>query len=162
MPRATSPPLAMAKGLITFSSTMITINVLIRIDYPAFDSAAPIITSPLLPTPPPITVLNILPSHSTQLYFLGDDIQMQDLSHERHLTNHPFNQPSPLLMFTNDSDYMSPHFSLPTTTDLFFSPSILVVQDETTTPILTILGAPDLVSFKLSVSSQTVFISTHI
>ena len=40
------------------------------------------------------------------------------------------NQPSSLLMFTNDSDYISPHFSFPTTTDLFFSPSILVVQDE--------------------------------
>ena len=34
------------------------------------------------------------------------------------------------LRFTNDSDYMSPHFSLPTTTDILFSPSILVVQDE--------------------------------
>ena len=39
------------------------------------------------------------------------------------------NQPSSLLMFTNDSDYISPHFSFPTT-DLFFSPSTLVVQDE--------------------------------
>jgi hypothetical protein len=81
-----------------------------QLDYPTFDSAAPI-TSP--------------PSHNgsyyspysqhSELSFSGDDIQLQDLpnpmnEYEPYNYDAP-NQPASLLMFTNDSDYMSPHFS---------------------------------------------------
>ena len=51
-----------------------------------------------------------------------------------------------LLMFTNESDYMSPHFS-PNNRSTF-PPSIIapiqnaMVQMKTITPILTMLGAP--------------------
>ena len=72
----------------------------------------------------------------------------------------------PTILFVDD--HKLPTF-LPATKDLLFLPLILLphpetleVQMKTITPILTILGAPDLVSFKLSVSSETVFISTHI
>ena len=96
-------------------------------------------TSPLLPTPPPTTVLTILPIHSTQLYiFLGDDIQLQDFL-------------SPM------SEYESLDYDSQTilTTCLLTSLSqqqqiysfplrSLWYRMKKTTLILTILGAPDL------------------
>ena len=54
------------------------------------------------------------PQHS-ELSFSGDDIQLQDfpnsMSEYEPLDYDAPNQPASLLMFTNDSDYMSPHFS---------------------------------------------------
>ena len=85
-------------------------------DYPAFDSAAPIITSPPLPHTSSYNGSYYSPySQHSELSFSGDDIQLQDFPNPMNeyepLDYDAPNQPSSLLMFTNDSDYMSPHFS---------------------------------------------------
>ena len=83
-------------------------------DYPAFDSAAPI-TSPPLHTSSYNGSLYSPYSQNSELSFSGDDIQLQDFPNHMNeyepLDYDAPNQPSSLLMFTNDSDYMSPHFS---------------------------------------------------
>ena len=84
-------------------------------DYPAFDPAAPI-TSPPLPHTSSYNGSYYSPySQHSELSFSGDDIQLQDFSGPMNeyepLDYDAPNQPASLLMFTNDSDYMSPHFS---------------------------------------------------
>ena len=84
-------------------------------DYPAFDSAAPI-TSPPLPHTSSYNGSYYSPySQHSELSFSGDDIQLQDFPNPMNeyepLDYDAPNQPASLLMFTNDSDYMSPHFS---------------------------------------------------
>lgn len=55
-------------------------------------------------------------SQHSELSFSGDDIQLQDIpipmNEYEPLDYDAPNQPASLLMFTNDSDYMSPDFSL--------------------------------------------------
>jgi hypothetical protein len=84
-------------------------------DYQAFDSAPPI-TSPPLPHTPSYNGSYYSPySQHSELSFSGEDIQLQDfpgpMNEYEPLDYDPPNQPASLLMFTNDSDYMSPHFS---------------------------------------------------
>lgn len=85
-------------------------------DYPAFDSAAPI-TSPPLPHTSSYNGSYYSPySQHSELSFSGDDIQLQDFpnpmnEYEPLDYDPPTDQPTSLLMFTNNSDYMSPHFS---------------------------------------------------
>ena len=92
-------------------------------DYPAFDSSAsapPLITSPPLPHHTSSYNGSYYSPYSqhSELSFSGDDIQLQDFPTNSHMNEYepldydPPNQPATsLLMFTNDSDYMSPHFS---------------------------------------------------
>jgi hypothetical protein len=83
-------------------------------DYPAFD-LAPSITSPPLPHTSSYNGGSYYSPYSqhSELSFSGDDIQIQDFpssmsEYEPSDYDAP-NQPASLLMFTNDSDYMSPH-----------------------------------------------------
>jgi hypothetical protein len=82
-----------------------------------FDYPAALITSPPLPHTSSYNGSYYSPySQRSELSFSGDDIQLQDLpnpmSEYEPLDYDAPNQPASLLMFTNDSDYMSPHFSL--------------------------------------------------
>ena len=56
-------------------------------------------------------------SQHSQLSFSGDDIQLQDFPNSKNkyepLDYDAPNEPSSLLVFTNDSDYMSPHYFSP-------------------------------------------------
>ena len=84
-------------------------------DYPAFDSAAPI-TSPPLPQTSSYNGSYYSPySQHSELSETGDDIILQNfpgsMNDYEPLDYDPPNQAPSLLMFTNDSDYMSPHFS---------------------------------------------------
>jgi hypothetical protein len=79
------------------------------------DSTAPLITSPPIPHTSSYNGSYYSPySQHSELSFSGDDIQLQDFSNSmddyQPLDYDAPNQPS-LLMFTSDSDYMSPHFS---------------------------------------------------
>jgi len=81
-------------------------------DYPPFDQQAPI-TSPPLPHTPS-SYYSPYSQHS-ELSFTADDILLQDFPtamNEYEPSDYdPPNQQGSLLMFTNDTDYMSPHFS---------------------------------------------------
>jgi hypothetical protein len=82
-------------------------------DYP-FDPAAPI-TSPPIPHTSSYNGSYYSPySQHSELSFSGDDIQLQDfpvsMNEYEPVDYDAPNQPTSLLMFTNDSDYMSPHF----------------------------------------------------
>ena len=84
-------------------------------DYPAFDPAA-LITSPPLPHTPSYNGSYYSPySQHSELSFSGDDIQLQDfpgpMNEYDPLDYDVPNQPASFLMLTNDSDYMSSHFS---------------------------------------------------
>ena len=84
-------------------------------DYPAFDPSAPI-TSPPLPHTSSYNGSYYSPySQHSELSFSGEDIQLQDFPNTMNeyepVDYDAPNQPTSLLMFTNDSDYMSPHFS---------------------------------------------------
>ena len=90
-------------------------------DYPVFDSTSP-------PLPPSYSGSYYSPySQHSELSFSGEDIQLQDFpvpvnEYEPSDYDAP-NQPVSLLMFTNDSDYMSPHFSPNNTSFDHSSPS---------------------------------------
>ena len=80
-------------------------------DYPSYDLAP--ITSPPIPQSSYNGSYYSPYSQHSELSFSGDDIQLQDFpgsmnDYEPSDYDAP-NQPSSLLMFTNDSDYTSPH-----------------------------------------------------
>ena len=80
-------------------------------------SAAPIITSPPLHHTSSYNGSYYSPySQHSELSFSGDDIQLQDIPNQMNeyepLDYDAPNQPASLLMLANDSDYMSPDFSL--------------------------------------------------
>ena len=142
-------------------------------DYPAFDSAEPIITSPPLPHTFSYTDSCYSPYSRHWEYSFHSTISScrtfripwmsTNTWTTMRLMNHPPCWCSQTIPTTCHPTFLS------TTIDLLFHSSIIVRRPATlvvqmkTTHILTILGAPDFIgSFKLSFSSHTVLTSTHL